>query len=84
MIIEIVSFNVIKCFGVMEFFSREKVIIGVWKVCQGCFVMEGDFVVFVQCVEEVVWQMGVLQFDMNEIGFVIFGLLCEFDEVVFL
>lgn len=82
-IIEIVSFSVIKCSGIVEFFSCEKIIFGVCKVCQGCLVSDVDFVQFVQKVEELIWVMGVLQIEVNDIGLLILLLFCEFDEVVY-
>ncbi len=81
---ETASLNVIKRSGVMEPFSREKVITGVRKACQGRPVTEGDLAVLAQRVEEAVRQTGVSQLDTNEIGLAILGPLRDLDEVAFL
>ncbi|MGB4137443.1 MAG: transcriptional regulator NrdR [Microbacterium sp.] len=81
---ETASLAVIKRSGVIEPFSREKVIAGVRKACQGRPVTEGDLAVLAQRVEESVRQTGVSQLDANEIGLAILGPLRELDEVAFL
>lgn len=68
----------------MEPFSREKVIAGVRKACQGRPVTEADLAVLAQRVEEAVRQTGVSQLDTNEIGLAILGPLRDLDEVAFL
>ncbi len=68
----------------MEPFSREKVIAGVRKACQGRPVTEGDLAVLAQRVEETVRQTGVSQLDANEIGLAILGPLRDLDEVAYL
>ncbi len=74
----------IKRSGVMEPFSREKVISGVRKACQGRPVTEADLAILAQRVEEAVRQTGVSQLDTNEIGLAILGPLRDLDEVAFL
>lgn len=81
---ETASLNVIKRSGVMEPFSREKVIAGVRKACQGRPVTEADLAVLAQRVEEAVRQTGVSQLDANEIGLSILGPLRDLDEVAYL
>ena len=68
----------------MEPFSREKVIAGVRKACQGRPVTEADLAVLAQRVEEAVRQTGVSQLDANEIGLAILGPLRDLDEVAYL
>ena len=82
--IETASLNVIKRSGVIEPFSREKVMSGVRKACQGRPVTEGDLAVLAQKVEESVRQTGSSQVDTNEIGLAILGPLRELDEVAYL
>jgi len=82
--IETASLNVIKRSGVVEPFSREKVIAGVRKACQGRPVTEGDLAVLAQSVEETVRQTGASQIDANEIGLAILGPLRDLDEVAYL
>jgi transcriptional repressor NrdR len=81
---ETASLNVIKRSGVMESFSREKVISGVRKACQGRPVTEADLAILAQRVEEAVRQTGVSQLDANEIGLAILGPLRDLDEVAYL
>ena len=68
----------------MEPFSREKVISGVRKACQGRPVTEADLAILAQRVEEAVRQTGVSQLDTNEIGLAILGPLRDLDEVAYL
>jgi transcriptional repressor NrdR len=75
---------VVKRSGVLEPFSREKVISGVRKACQGRPVTDADLAVLAQTVEETVRQSGVSQLDTNEIGLAILGPLRELDEVAYL
>ena len=82
--VETASLNVIKRSGVIEPFSREKVMSGVRKACQGRPVTEADLAVLAQAVEESVRQTGVSQIDANEIGLAILGPLRELDEIAFL
>ena len=82
--IETASLNVIKRSGVIEPFSREKVMSGVRKACQGRPVTEGDLAVLAQTVEESVRQTDSSQVDTNEIGLAILGPLRELDEVAYL
>lgn len=82
--VETASLNVIKRSGVIEPFSREKVMSGVRKACQGRPVTEADLAVLAQSVEEAVRQTGASQIDTNEIGLTILGPLRELDEVAYL
>jgi len=81
---ETASLVVIKRAGVVEPFSRDKVISGVRKACQGRPVTEADLAVLAQQVEEAVRQTGVSQLDPNEIGLALLGPMRELDEVAYL
>ncbi len=81
---ETASLAVIKRSGVIESFSRDKVIAGVRKACQGRPVTEGDLARLAQQVEEALRQTGASQLDANEIGLAILGPLRELDEVAYL
>jgi len=81
---ETASLMVIKRSGVMEPFSRDKVISGVRKACQGRPVTEANLALLAQKVEEAVRQTGVSQLNTNEIGLAILGPLRELDEVAYL
>lgn len=81
---ETASLMVIKRSGVLESFSRDKVISGVRKACQGRPVTDADLAVLAQKVEEAVRQTGASQLDTNEIGLAILGPLRELDEVAYL
>ncbi len=81
---ETASLTVIKRSGVVEPFSREKVMSGVRKACQGRPVTEANLAVLAQQVEESVRSSGVAQFDANEIGLAILPHLRQLDEVAYL
>ncbi|GAA3648573.1 transcriptional regulator NrdR [Microbacterium marinilacus] len=82
--IETSSLNVIKRSGAVEPFSRDKVISGVRKACQGRPVTDADLAILAQRVEEAVRQTGLSQLDANEIGLAILGPLRDLDEVAYL
>lgn len=81
---ETASLTVIKRSGVVEPFSREKVVSGVRKACQGRPVTDADLAVLAQRVEESVRSAGIAQFEANEIGLAILPHLRKLDEVAFL
>jgi transcriptional repressor NrdR len=82
--IETASLNVIKRSGVVEPFSREKIMAGVRKACQGRPVTDSDLAMLAQKVEESVRATGVSQIDANEIGLAVLPPLRELDEVAYL
>jgi transcriptional repressor NrdR len=81
---ETASLNVIKRNGVVESFSREKIVSGVRKACQGRPVTDTDLAVLAQKVEESIRATGAAQVDANEIGLAILSPLRELDEVAYL
>lgn len=81
---ETASLTVIKRSGVSESFSREKVMSGVRKACQGRPVTEADLALLAQRVEESLRLSGVAQFDTNDIGIAILPFIRELDEVAYL
>lgn len=78
------SLNVIKRSGVVESFSKDKVVAGVRKACQGRPVTDSDLAVLAQRVEEAIRQTGTAQIDANDIGLAILTPLRELDEVAYL
>jgi len=82
--LETASLSVIKRSGVTEPFSREKIVAGVKKACQGRPVTDQDLAQLAQRVEETIRQTGVSQVDANEIGLAILDPLRELDEVAYL
>lgn len=82
--LETASLGVIKRSGAIEPFSRDKVISGVRKACQGRPVTDADLALLAQRVEEAVRQTGQSQIDANEIGLSILQPLRELDEVAYL
>ena len=82
--LETASLSVIKRSGVVESFSREKVVAGVRKACQGRPVTDADLAVLAQKVEETIRATGVSQIEANEIGLAILPSLRELDEVAYL
>ncbi|WP_210481656.1 transcriptional regulator NrdR [Naasia sp. SYSU D00948] len=81
---ETASLNVIKRNGVLEPFSREKVMSGVRKACQGRPVTDTDLAVLAQKVEETIRATGASQVEANDIGLAILSPLRELDEVAYL
>ena len=82
--IETASLNVIKRSGVIEPFSREKVMSGVRKACQGRPVTEGDLALLAQQVEDTVRAAGSPEVASHEVGLAILGPLRDLDEVAYL
>jgi transcriptional repressor NrdR len=75
---------VVKRSGVVEPFSREKVITGVAKACKGRPVSEGDLARLGQQVEETLRASGQAEIPADEVGLTILGPLSELDPVAYL
>jgi transcriptional repressor NrdR len=82
--VETSSLTVVKRSGATEPFSREKVIAGVRKACQGRPVSEDDLALLAQQVEESIRSTGAAEVDAHEVGLSILGPLRELDEVAYL
>src|SRR5699024_8531606 len=70
--------------GAVEPFSRDKVIAGVRKACQGRPVSEDDLALLAQKVEEAGRATGAAEVDAHEVGLTILGPLRDLDEVAYL
>ena len=70
--------------GVTEPFSREKIVNGVRKACQGRPVSEDDLALLAQRVEETIRSGGSAELDAYAIGLTSLGPLRELDEVAYL
>jgi transcriptional repressor NrdR len=81
---ETASLTVVKRSGVIEPFSRHKIVNGVRKACQGRPVSESDLALLAQTVEETVRTTGSSQIEANEIGLAILQPLRKLDEVAFM
>ncbi|WP_418277237.1 transcriptional regulator NrdR [Isoptericola jiangsuensis] len=82
--IETASLSVVKRSGATEPFSRDKVVGGVRKACQGRPVSADDLALLAQKVEETLRSSGSAEIDAYEIGLAILGPLRELDEVAYL
>ncbi len=82
--VETASLSVVKRSGITEPFSREKIVNGVRKACQGRPVGEDDLALLAQRVEETLRATGSAELDAHEIGLAILGPLRELDEVAYL
>ncbi|PVU81695.1 transcriptional regulator NrdR [Cellulomonas sp. WB94] len=82
--VETASLSVVKRSGATEPFSREKIVNGVRKACQGRPVSEDDLALLAQRVEETIRSSGSAELDAYEIGLTILGPLRELDEVAYL
>ena len=82
--VEQVSLSVVKSSGVLEPFSRAKVLSGVRKACQGRPVDEAALAVLAQRVEDTLRASGQAEVPSIEVGLAILGPLRELDEVAYL
>jgi transcriptional repressor NrdR len=82
--LETASLSVIKRNGVTEAFSREKIVAGVRKACQGRPVSDADLAGLAQRVEENIRATGVSQIEANEVGLSILPELRTIDLVAYL
>ncbi|MQY15360.1 Transcriptional repressor NrdR [Streptomyces sp. RB5] len=82
--VETASLMVIKRSGVTEPFSRDKVIAGVRKACQGRPVTEDALAQLGQRVEEAVRATGCAELSTHDVGLAILGPLQELDVVAYL
>jgi transcriptional repressor NrdR len=82
--VEEATLAVIKRSGVTEPFSRDKVITGVRRACQGRPVGDDELALLAQRVEEAVRATGCAEIPSNEVGLAILGPLRDLDEVAYL
>lgn len=82
--VETASLGVQKRSGAVEPFSRDKVIVGVRRACQGRPVSDDDLAMLAQKVEESIRATGQAQVNSHEVGLAILGPLRELDEVAYL
>lgn len=75
---------VVKRNGVTEPFSREKVMKGVRRACQGRQVDDDKLQKLAQAVEDSVRSSGFAEIPSNEVGLAILGPLRDLDEVAYL
>ena len=75
---------VVKRSGVTEPFSRQKVINGVRRACQGRPVDEDALAQLAQTVEEAIRATGAAEVQSDEVGLAILGPLRQLDEVAYL
>jgi transcriptional repressor NrdR len=75
---------IVKRSGATEPFSREKVIAGVRKACQGRPVDDDDLALLAQRVEEALRSDGQAEVEAQNVGMAILAPLRELDEVAYL
>ena len=75
---------VVKRGGVVEEFSRDKVVRGVRRACQGRDLPEAKLKKLAQQVEETLRAKGTPRVDSNDVGLAILDPLRELDEVGYL
>ncbi|MFT4227541.1 transcriptional regulator NrdR [Micropruina sp.] len=75
---------VVKRSGVVEPFSREKVVTGVRKACKGRPVSEADLARLGQQVEEALRASGQAEIPADDVGLAILGPLRTLDAVAYL
>lgn len=82
--VETASLMVTKRSGVSEPFSRDKIVAGVRKACQGRPVTDADLAILAQTVEETLRATGAASVEAQEIGLAILEPLRELDQVAYL
>ena len=82
--LELMLIVVVKRSGVVEPFSREKVINGVAKACKGRPVSEADLARLGQRVEETLRASGQSEIPADDVGLAILRPLSELDSVAYL
>jgi len=82
--VETARLAVLKRGGVVEQFSREKIVAGVRKAAQGRPVTEDDLAILAQRVEETIRATGQSPVRSEEIGLAILEPLRELDTVAYL
>lgn len=82
--VETASLTVVKRSGATEPWSRDKVLAGARKACQGRPVTEDDLAVLAQRVEESVRAAGLAEIEAHEVGMAVLEPLRELDEVAYL
>ncbi|MET8429903.1 transcriptional regulator NrdR [Nocardia sp. NPDC059091] len=82
--VETAILSVVKRSGVTEPFSREKVIRGVSRACQGREVDSDALNLLAQQVEDAVRAKGSPEVPSHEVGLAILGPLRDLDEVAYL
>jgi transcriptional repressor NrdR len=82
--VEQVVLHVVKRCGVLEPFSREKIVRGVTKACQGRPVTADQVAALGQQVEETLRSAGSAEIPAEEVGIAILGPLAELDPVAYL
>ncbi|MGE5135438.1 MAG: transcriptional regulator NrdR [Gemmatimonadota bacterium] len=81
---ESVILMVAKRSGATEPFTREKIVTGVRRACQGRPVTEDQLAILAQQVEETIRGRGCAEVPSHEVGLAILGPLRELDEVAYL
>jgi len=82
--LETSSLLVAKRGGTTEPFSRDKIVNGVRKACQGRPVTQSDLAMLAQTVEETIRATGSAQVEAHEVGLAILEPLRKLDEVAFM
>ncbi|RRD29671.1 transcriptional regulator NrdR [Actinomyces bowdenii] len=82
--LETTGLSVCKRSGAVEPFSREKVMTGVRRACQGRPVSDDDLALLAHKVEESIRAGGQALVDSHEVGLAILGPLRELDQIAYL
>ena len=81
---ETVILMVVKRSGVTEPFTRDKIVRGVRRACQGRPVTEDQLANLAQRVDDTLRSRGAAEIPSHEVGLAILGPLRELDEVAYL
>lgn len=81
---ESASLTVVKRSGIQEPFSREKIISGVGKACQGRPVTADQLALLAQEVEDTIRSEGFSQVEAQNIGYAVLPPLRKLDQIAYL
>jgi transcriptional repressor NrdR len=81
--VETASLTVLKRSGAAEPFSRDKVLAGVRKACQGRPVSDDDLALLAHRVEEAVRASGSAEIEAHEVGLAVLEPLRALDDVAY-
>jgi transcriptional repressor NrdR len=82
--LEKASLSVVKRSGVAEPFSREKIVVGVKKACQGRGVPDDQIEILVKKVEDAIRGTGQAEVKSEDVGLAILAPLRDLDEIAYI
>ncbi len=82
--LETASLSVLKRSGIAEPFSRDKIVVGVKKACQGRGVPDDKIEILVKKVEDAIRGTGQAEVKSEDVGLAILAPLRDLDEIAYI